>query len=86
MWPFRHRVRRPDTGSSDPAPVPPVNVRVRWSDGTTVAVECLYLGRVATIDRWEAVTPVIVRAGQRAEVLADVLPPRSEVRIRWVWG
>lgn len=87
-WLFSHRSHSEDTGSSDPAPVPPVNVRVMLSDQTTVPVECLYVGRVGTIDRWEAIAPVQVKAGEAVDLLVDELPPCCEivVRVRGVRG
>lgn len=63
-------------------PTPPVNVRLEYSDGRVVPLECFYLGLDdEDLHQWEAVTEIDLASlleGQ-ACLRADVLPERTSL-------
>ena len=61
-------------------PSPPQNVTAELSDGTTVALECRYLGVEDGLHIWEVIWPLWERP--RA-IRAEVLPARTQLRVPW---
>lgn len=79
-WRRLSRSSRPDR---EVAPTPPVNVRLVYSDGTEVPVDCLYVGVEAGPDgegihRWEVINH---RAEMPVEMRMEMLPPRTSVAV-----
>jgi hypothetical protein len=65
-------------------PIPPSNVQLRYSDGRTVPVECVYDGEDDGMHIWTMVLPEPISeddlATGRLKITADLLPANTSVR------
>lgn len=63
-------------------PQPPENVRVTLDDDTVIPVDCIYVRRRGGVHYWAAVAPIRLR-GRIAQIDIDVLPARTQVKVRF---
>jgi hypothetical protein len=66
-------------------PKPPVGVKLHMRDGTTLVVDCVYVGKVRhrgnrhETDRWQVVQTKMPPYAEVDHISIDLLPGRAEV-------